>query len=94
MKDEQKHYLLVSHLFLHHMSQPLGKQQTLGSDFHNQGGGGARGWLETLTADPQAWGPVLSSVTREVKLQEHKTRKIKSANSVTIKTKPLKKGGG
>ena len=43
MKDEQKHYLLVSHLFLHHMPQPLGKQQTLGSDFHNLGWGGARG---------------------------------------------------
>ena len=30
------------------MPQSLGKQQTLGSDFHNLGGGVAGGWLETL----------------------------------------------
>ena len=36
------------------------------------------GWgePETLTADPQAWGPALSCAARELKLQEHKMKKL------------------
>lgn len=54
------------------MNQPVGKQQTVRSDFHNPDGGKP----ETLTADPQAWGPALSCATKELKLQEHKTKKL------------------